>query len=221
MRASPGLRIAGIVLCAVVLAASSAVQTRASKGHDKSKSAKEDGENMWSRTTTIDKDASVGSGKRLELVLKTGASVRIVGAGKSGVSVTGKHPESDCPDAQLDAWNDDAGVKVHTYYTHDAEVHSCSMAIEIRVPERYDVHIDSAGGDVTIENLRGTVDGHTGGGDVVLSGVHGDVDLHTGGGDIHLSDSVLDGEIHSGGGSVLTSHVSGDVQVSAGGKRYR
>jgi DUF4097 and DUF4098 domain-containing protein YvlB len=192
-------------------------------GHskEKSKDSKEPGEVTETFLTAITDEPSVQPGKRLQLELKTGATVRIRGWKKSSVEVMGGHHEGDCVDAKVETKGNDDGVRVVSWYDKSSNVHYCSMVIEIQVPEKYDVEIRSSGGGVEIQNLRGTIEGHTGGGDIRLDHVQGTVDLHTGGGDLYVADSELDGDLHSGGGDVKSLRVSGDVQLSAGGKRYR
>ena len=66
---------------------------------------------------------------------------------------------------------------------------SSSNHFEIHVPRRVDIELRSAGGDLTVEGVQGTIRGATSGGALPVWRVRGGAQLSTGGGEIHVSDS--------------------------------
>jgi DUF4097 and DUF4098 domain-containing protein YvlB len=108
------------------------------------------------------------------------------------------------------------GVAVHSTQTGHNASYSTSHHFDIRVPNRYDVRLASAGGSVTIVDVEGTFRGSTGGGDLVLARDRGRATLSTGGGDIDVSESDLGGSVMTGGGAVRLSRVSGGLRGSSG-----
>ena len=93
---------------------------------------------------------------------------------------------------------------------------SINDAFELKVPRKFDVHVRSAGGTVTVDGLEGNVSGYTGGGKLTFTHVTGRVDLTTGGGEILLENSTLDGRVSTGGGLVRVKNVKGDVSATSG-----
>lgn len=162
----------------------------------------------------------VAPGQLLEVDLDSGASLKIVGWDRAEVSVTTSDAEADCPDAVISLDDAPRGARLETYYPPETgDVHECSLALEVRVPRRFDVRIRSTGGDVSVAGLRGSVDGHTAGGSLELVGVNGQARLRTGGGEILVRDSDLDGRLNTGGGGVHFENVRGGITATSGSVR--
>jgi DUF4097 and DUF4098 domain-containing protein YvlB len=87
----------------------------------------------------------------------------------------------------------------------------------INVPSRYDLDIETMGGDIEISGVEGDLQGETMGGDLRLSELKGDVEFETMGGDISLTDSEVDGDVETMGGEVTVTNVTGDVDGSSMG----
>jgi beta-lactamase regulating signal transducer with metallopeptidase domain len=167
------------------------------------------------RNGVIERTLPAADGERLTLELETGASVSVRGwkdpSAKIRVRLDG---EED--DTRVDVARVADGVRVHMSLETRKQITSTSHELEVMVPERYDVRLDSAGGDVSLSDLHGRFEGTTGGGTLTLSKVSGDADLRTGGGDIRVSDSELSGNVRTGGGSVVFTNVSKGLHGSSG-----
>lgn len=165
--------------------------------------------------------ANIGDGKLLEIRLRTGAALRIVGIDGDEATVTTDWTEDRCPDAEFEVTPSVDGIRVETQYPPGAEVvtHNCSFSVTIRVPRRFDVRLSSAGGSVAISGLRGQIGGHTGGGKIELRDLNGTVELRTGGGAIVVQDCNLEGRLSTGGGRVTFDNVSGGVTGRTGSRR--
>jgi DUF4097 and DUF4098 domain-containing protein YvlB len=155
-------------------------------------------------------------GQRLLLDLKTAASVDIQGWDEPRVQVRSQAGGRDGDKVRVDTRRDDHGVRVHMAYEGAGHLQSSSMRLQVRVPRRFDVQLDSAGGDLVIRDVQGTFSGITGGGEIRLERVKGSADLSTGGGEINVSDSNLSGSVSTGGGEVRFSRVSGGLRGSSG-----
>jgi hypothetical protein len=174
-----------------------------------------------SSATSIIDDPSVEPGKRLTLDLDTGASLRIRGWDRHSFRIDYEDQDDLCPGAEVNVDHDDQGVTVTSRF-HDPEVdHSCSMVMIIRVPSRYDIHVQSAGGEVNIQDVEGSFDGRTGGGDIELTRVRGHAKLWTGGGDIRLMDATLEGHLNTGGGVIERHNVKGSVTTWSGSESWK
>ena len=155
-------------------------------------------------------------GGRLKLDLDTGGSIAIRGWDRNEVSVRVELSGANWEDTQVGIAPESFGVGVHAVQTGHHSNFSTSHHFEIRVPERYNVRIQSAGGSVTIVGVEGTFEGNTGGGELVLQRARGRASLNTGGGDIDVSDCDLSGSVSTGGGSVKLSRVKGGLRGSSG-----
>jgi DUF4097 and DUF4098 domain-containing protein YvlB len=79
---------------------------------------------------------------------------------------------------------------------------SRTLRIEVRMPRKADLQVETGDGSVKSEALEGTVDIHTDDGSIAVDGLKGDIRLRTGDGSIEARE--LDGRIeaHSGDGHV-------------------
>jgi hypothetical protein len=108
-----------------------------------------------------------------------------------------------------------------------------SVRARIRIPRQFDVTIRTGDGDVTVDDLDGTLDLRTADGDVAVGRVRGVVEAHTQDGDVIVGDiegprvsvQSQDGDLSMGAltveeaiietqdGDVSVESVSGDVRV--------
>jgi hypothetical protein len=148
--------------------------------------------------------------KRLTLDLRSGGSVRITGGQDKVVRIRVTENGRSCGDCgvQLDQGAD--GIALRSA----ASVSGRSLEFEIEVPEHFDLDLASAGGEVRIEGVAGTIKGSTESGALELRRLSGDVDLETKRGDVTLRESYVNGRVHTVGGRVLLEDVSGTVAGS-------
>ncbi len=158
----------------------------------------------------------VRPGETLELDLETGGSVTIHGWDQSRVELRGRLKSSDLPGTHAEMTRTSGGIRLRSWYTGSSRNQSSSHRFELSVPRRFDVRLDSAGGDLSIDGVEGSFAGSTGGGDLVLQDLRGSAQLSTGGGTIRVADAHLEGAVSTGGGKVTLSHVSGGLRGSSG-----
>jgi hypothetical protein len=131
--------------------------------------------------------------------------------------------------------DEDSGIRMSssgsTVSIENSEGSSDDFTLEITLPTKFDVRLQSSSGDMDIDgpltgrlkgmtgggnirlgNIGGTIDMKTAGGDITCGDIGGDLDLGTSGGDIHM------GEV-SGSATVMTS--GGDITVENVGKKIR
>jgi DUF4097 and DUF4098 domain-containing protein YvlB len=124
---------------------------------------------------------------------------------------------ADADDTAVELTRSRGGVTLISERRSSRPNNTTSHQFELRVPYRSDIELRSAGGEVSIEGIRGRLSGATGGGTIRLSNVAGHADLRTGGGEIHVLDSELDGEVRTGGGEVRVVNSRGSLQAITGG----
>jgi DUF4097 and DUF4098 domain-containing protein YvlB len=162
-----------------------------------------------------------GAGGKLTLDLRSGGSVKVSGTGGSSVTVTYKL--ACAPACTIDFDQSGSDVTVKTRFAEGTQHQSADVDLDIRVPSRFDVALDSMGGGLEIDGVKGTFQGETKGGELILHDVDGDAKLKTMGGEIRVTDSTLDGSLHTMGGAVTIENVVGDVKGSSmgGDVRYK
>jgi DUF4097 and DUF4098 domain-containing protein YvlB len=163
----------------------------------------------------------VAAGGKLTLHLETGGGVKIMGTGGSSVSVSYKL--SCSPDCQISFDQSGSDVSVETKFERSGRSQTADVDFEIRVPSRFDVALDSMGGGLEIDGVKGAFTGETKGGEITLHDVEGEAKLSTMGGAISVTDSTLDGSVHTMGGAVTIENVLGDLKGSSmgGDVRYK
>jgi len=93
---------------------------------------------------------------------------------------------------------------------------SRNLRIEVRMPRRADLQVETGDGSVKSDSLEGAVDIHTGDGSIAVDGLRGDIRLHTGDGSIEARD--LDGKVEarSGDGSITLAGRFDGLKVRTG-----
>lgn len=160
--------------------------------------------------------ATASPGGVLELDFDAGSTVDIRGWDEPQVRVRSQISGVDGPDARVSFDNKNGVVTVRTAYDASKPIRSSSIRMEIRVPRRFDMRIESSGGGITIADVEGRFTGNTAGGEIVLERVKGEARLSTGGGEIRVDDVDLDGHVSTGGGKVTLSRVRGGLTGSSG-----
>ena len=166
--------------------------------------------------TTLESSYPARPGEKLTLDLRTGGSVEVAGWDEPTVRIRAwmRGPSRRLTTVQI--WPRGPGIRLRTDLSDTRGTTSTSHRFEIRVPRRYDVDIESAGGGLTISGVEGTFTGQTGGGALRIDHARGVATLSTGGGDVSVSDSELDGRVTTGGGTVTLSRVSGGLRGHSG-----
>ena len=91
------------------------------------------------------------------------------------------------------------------------------LRVRLRVPERYDVDIHTAGGNVDIEEIRGDVKARTSGGSIKVDQIEGRVELWTSGGPIEAKEIRGDLTASTSGGRIRAAEVTGRVKAHTSG----
>lgn len=159
----------------------------------------------------------ISTGKKLDLQLQTGGSVNITGWDKEVVSIKLSGGGRDWQDCKFEANETPDILQIVARYQGKQTSYSTSLHFEIKVPKRFDIQIESAGGELKITDVAGDLRGRTMGGNLELRNVGGEVNLTTMGGNIVLLSSEINGKVETMGGQVLIQDVTGNIQGSSMG----
>lgn len=98
--------------------------------------------------------------------------------------------------------------------------HSMSVKFVVKVPESYNLDLNTGGGSIDVEDVKGNVKAYTSGGSIELGEIEGDVDVKTSGGSIRVEDVAGNIDARTSGGSVkakLSKQITDDARLSTSG----
>ena len=182
--------------------------------------------NSWQQVSEF--EAPVKEGARLLLRADNGTvSINPVPGDKVSCTVTLHAYTSDEAKArrlfdtfQLTARSVEAGGVYLTSQSPSRGRHGSSFRVhfQITVPQRYNLDVETQGGDITVAApLEGEARLTTAGGDVRTSDVTGAVRIETAGGSIELGKIGRDLTARTAGGSIHTTNVQGDAALETSG----
>lgn len=168
----------------------------------------------------FEKEFEVDPGQKIELDMKEGGSLEVVGWDEKRVKVLCTTHRIDIEDWDIEVDETRHGLRLRARIK-DRSIRSHSFHVHLMVPREFDISTRSGGGEISITGVSGTFEGKTGGGGITLRNVSGKARLTTGGGWIEIVDSDLNGKVSSGGGGGVLRNVTGNVRASSGGGAVR
>ena len=160
----------------------------------------------------LEEVVAAAPGETLRLDLETGAELEIRGTSAGAVAIAGEPGPFGWERYRVEIGRFAGGVRISTSMRGEPVRETPGLSFVIEVPARFDVLLESTGGDVVIEGVEGEIQGRTGGGEVTLSSVEGRIDLVTMGGDVLARDSRLEGTLSTMAGDIDLVDVSGGVR---------
>ena len=164
----------------------------------------------------IKKEFQTEPGKKLQLELTTGGSIDIRGWDKNVVQIEARIRGGDKEDYVFDFDERSRGIRVEISY-EGYRRHSHSVSVDVLVPKKYDLELETMGGDISLTGIEGYFAGETMGGEIDLMDLKGEADLTTMGGEIRVENSDLDGRVKTMGGEISLRDVIGDLDASTMG----
>jgi hypothetical protein len=174
---------------------------------------------------TLDRTFTVKPGGTLTVVAD-GADITVAGGSGDRVVVhmAAEASQKDLDELTLSAEANDSGVLVQMLRPERNRWFSWSHfdgRIEVTVPQSYRVDAKTSGGDMRLTSVSGPSRLRTSGGDITVKDVKGGLDGDTSGGDVRLES--IDGEVraHTSGGDFHASGVRGGIDASTSGGEVR
>ncbi len=95
--------------------------------------------------------------------------------------------------------------------------HRLEQRFDIMLPQKFDLSVQTSGGDIQVDELAGKVDLTTSGGDIELTTITGGVDVKTSGGDLTFKN--IEGPIlaNTSGGDVTITNINGESEIKTSG----
>ncbi len=154
-----------------------------------------------------------------ELEVKPGGNLKI--ALNNGGNIEIKGWDKDMMQAQTEG--EETGFRVENNGTDILITNNPSknsdgdFTLKVWIPKKFNILINSLGGDLDISGIEGKMNGNTNGGNLTLYDLKGWLELSTLGGDITLRNSKVDGRVKTNGGDVLVEDVTGSIDASSMG----
>ena len=114
-----------------------------------------------------------------------------------------------------------SGVRIRVDKKRWIKRNRVSVMMKVRVPEAFDLKIDTMGGSIDIEDQAGEVLAETAGGNVTIGNTKGHVTARTLGGSIRVGHTEGDVEARTMGGNIDIGDVQGDVTARTLGGSIR
>jgi len=155
-------------------------------------------------------------GKELKVAMTTGGSINVDGWEKIQVKIEVDTWRGDMNESNIDIQHNSKGVFVEVRANGHGR-HSGGLDLQVYVPKKYNLELETMGGEISITDVAGKINGQTMGGSLDLRGLSGEIGMTTMGGSIKVRDSRLDGELKTMGGSINFDNVSGNVKATTMG----
>jgi len=171
---------------------------------------------------TINKEFTVANGGLLKIATDVGAIDIATHANETvlvEVTISGKN--EDDMDVSFDNNGDDVSIKGDFDRSgFGFGNNQIRVTYKVTLPMSYNVDLNTSGGSIEIENLKGEVDAYTSGGSISLENMHGDVDIKTSGGSLNLDNIIGKIDAKTSGGSIklkLPKNPTQDSKVKTSG----
>ena len=99
--------------------------------------------------------------------------------------------------------------------------HNRRLHIEVHMPQRGDLQVETGDGSVETAGLSGTLNVHTGDGSVKANSLEGTIDLHTSDGSITVDTLKGNIRLRTGDGSIEARELDGKVEADSGDGHVR
>ncbi|MBI5020175.1 MAG: hypothetical protein HZB59_01940 [Ignavibacteriales bacterium] len=91
------------------------------------------------------------------------------------------------------------------------------VLFDIKVPKDFNLNLNTAGGNIEIENVKGKIDGETSGGNIELMDIDSDLKMSTSGGNVKLTNCVGSYHVETSGGNMYADKVTGPIYFETSG----
>jgi hypothetical protein len=171
---------------------------------------------------TINKEFSVADGGLLKIATDVGA-IDIDTHAKNSVLVEVSISGKDEDDMQVNMKHSGDNVSINGDL--DRSVFgfgstSIRVTYKVTLPQNYNIDLDTSGGAIEIEDLKGKVNAHTAGGSISVEDVEGDINIKTSGGSLALDNIIGEINAKTSGGSIklkLPTNPTKDSKVKTSG----
>ena len=169
---------------------------------------------------TINEEFTVASGGLLKIATDVGA-IDIETHAKETVLVEVEISGENEDDMNISFKNSGDNVSIKGDFERSSLGNNhIRVTYKVTLPETYNIDLDTRGGSIEVENLKGKVDAYTSGGSISLEDMQGDIDIKTSGGSLELENIIGKINAKTSGGSIklkLPTNPSKDSKLKTSG----
>ncbi len=181
----------------------------------------DDSSTVHAANKDFQKNFTVTPGQQLDLVTDVG-SVNIEGTSDNKVVISAQIRGSDdaVNEFEISAEQNSAGIVIRgekkskgwsKIWNH------FDVTYTVKLPKQFNMKVSTAGGNIKVTGLNGTMNGRTSGGNILLTDVDGTMEFRTSGGNISVDRSKGALQAKTSGGNIKIESADGDVDVSTSG----
>lgn len=178
--------------------------------------------NSFLRSDNIHKTFNVKPGGTLDIDLETGAELKIEGIESEEAEIEFIIGGRDADMIYASVEQQGNNIVIKSEFKRKRNNTSTDCTVIAKIPSKYNIDFETMGGQVSLTNIEGELEGKTMGGTLNLERLKGEIDIETMGGEISLTDSEVDGELSTMGGQITFENVKGNVDATTmGGNIYQ
>jgi DUF4097 and DUF4098 domain-containing protein YvlB len=151
-------------------------------------------------------------GKSLEVDMSTQYDITVTGWDNNMILVEADIEKREDEEQSINFRHNNGNLKISSGFMG----HGGSELV-IKVPNVFNLDLETLGGDIRIENIKGEIAGKTMGGDLDFYELNGPIEFMTMGGDVHVFNSQIAGELKTMGGDIAYDNVVGALKSSTMG----
>lgn len=114
----------------------------------------------------------------------------------------------------FDSYQTDEGVKIDCGQKKEGNLNNLDLKIIVSIPSDYSVDLFTGGGNITVQDLKGTIKMTTSGGNISIDRTNGSIAAFTSGGNITTEDNTGSIELSTSGGMITATNYTGDINAS-------
>jgi DUF4097 and DUF4098 domain-containing protein YvlB len=170
----------------------------------------------------IEQKYSAEAGGKLQVNSEIG-SISIVGTDRNEVAIIvyarGNEEELDKFSVKMDQNGNTINIDGRYSRSHFRWFNNewIEVAFEIEVPRKFNLDLQTSGGNIEVENLEGDIEGETSGGNLTCEDVSGTVRMETSGGNVDIRRVSGDFNLETSGGNMFAQEVTGPLHMETSG----
>ena len=158
------------------------------------------------------------AGKKFTLDSDIGGSITINSWDKNTVSVQIKSSKDNLDEFDFKYSQDATGVSLKaTKKSPGNKWSNHNLEYVVKVPAQYDLDLNTSGGNIEINGVKGLITGKTSGGNLKMNNLKGTLDLKTSGGNITLENIEANGSTKTSGGNITVNNLKGEIDLKTSG----
>ncbi|MDI6766513.1 MAG: DUF4097 family beta strand repeat-containing protein [Bacteroidota bacterium] len=91
------------------------------------------------------------------------------------------------------------------------------VQFDIKIPNNFNLDIQTSGGNITVTNVNGNINGETSGGNIEILNVDGDIRMETSGGNVVVKQASGKLFLETSGGNIELKNIDGKLNASTSG----